>query len=185
MANYRQVSSQQRDAIHKALPRLYKFALVLTANEELARGLLRGTVKAMNTRNEWREDDAQRLTIAFRRMHALWSAKMDEDAGIQRKCPPDSRLFAGVLKGPLAGNAQFARFIANLPSSQRGALYLVYGEGASYDEAAEITALNMLALMKLLARGHLALTHWLDQRGFSEEEKRAELDPYLERDRAA
>jgi RNA polymerase sigma-70 factor, ECF subfamily len=185
MANYRQLSSQQRDAIHNALPRLYKFALVLTANEELARGLLRGTVKAMNTRNEWREEDAQRLTIAFRRMYALWSAKMEEDPGIHRKCPPDPRLFANVLKGPLAGNVQLARFVANLPSQQRGALYLVYGEGASYDEAAEITALNMLALMKLLARGHLALTHWLDQRGLGEEEARAGLDPQLERDRAA
>jgi RNA polymerase sigma-70 factor, ECF subfamily len=185
MANYRQLSSQQRDATHKALPRLYKFALVLTANEELARGLLRGTVKAMNTRSEWREEDAQRLTIAFRRMHALWSAKMEEDPGIHRKCPPDPRLFAGVLKGPLAGNVQFAGFIATLPPAQRGALYLVYGEGASYDEAAEITALNMLALMKLLARGHLALTHWLDQRGLSGEGARAGLNPCLERDRAA
>ena len=50
MATYGQLSSQQRDAIHKALPRLYKFALVLTANEELARGLLRGTFKAMHMR---------------------------------------------------------------------------------------------------------------------------------------
>lgn len=186
MANYRQLSSQQRDAIHTALPRLYKFALVLTANEELARGLLRGTVKALNTRNEWREEDAQQLTVAFRRMYALWSAKMDEDPGIHRKCPPDANLFAAALpRGPLTGNLQFARFIANLPSAQRGVLYLVYGEGASYDEAAEITAQNMLALMKLLARGHLALTHWLDQRGLSEDGRRAELDPYLERERAA
>lgn len=115
MANYGQLSSQQRDAIHKALPRLYKFALVLTANEELARGLLRGTVKAMNTRSEWREEDTYRLTIAFRRMYALWSAKMDEGTGIQRKCPPDPRLFASAFtKGPLAGNLQFGKFIANL-----------------------------------------------------------------------
>jgi RNA polymerase sigma-70 factor, ECF subfamily len=186
MANYGQFSSQQRDAIHKALPRLYKFALVLTANEELARGLLRGTVKAMNTRNEWREEDTYCLTVAFRRMYALWSAKMDEGPDMQRKCPPEPRLFASVVaKGPLAGNPHFAKFIANLAPAQRGVLYLVYGEGASYDEAAEVTALNMLALMKLLARGHLALTHWLDQRGLSEDGKRFELNPYVEQERAA
>ncbi len=186
MANYGQLSGQQRDAVHKALPRLYKFALVLTANEELARGLLRGTVKAMNTRSEWREEDTYRLTIAFRRMYALWSAKMDEGPGIQRKCPPDARLFTGTFtKGPLAGNLQFGKFIANLAPAQRGVLYLVYGEGASYDEAAEVTALNMLALMKLLARGHLAMTHWLDQRGLAEDGKRFELNPYLEQERAA
>lgn len=43
----------------------------------------------------------------------------------------------------------------------------------------------MLALMKLLARGHLAMTHWLDQRGLAEDGKRFELNPYLEQERAA
>lgn len=104
MANYSQFSSLQRDAIHKAMPRLYKFALVLTANEELARGLLRGTVRAMSIRNEWQEEDTSRLTAGFRRMYALWAAKLDEDPSIQRKCPPDPRLFAAAFaKGPLAG----------------------------------------------------------------------------------
>ncbi len=178
MANYGQLSSQQRDAIHKAMPRLYKFALVLTANEELARGLLRGTFRAMNIRHEWQEEDASRLTPGFRRMYALWSAKLDEDPAIHKKCPPDPRLFAAAFaKGPLSGNAHIARFIASLPPAQRGVLYLVYGEGASYDEAAEVAALNMLALMKLLARGHSALTQWLDQRGLVEAD--------LQRERAA
>ena len=140
---YGQVFSQQRDAIHKAMPRLYKFALVLTANEELARGLLRGTVKSMHIRNEWQDEDASRLTAGFRRMYALWSAKLDEDPAIQKKCPPDARLFvAAFAEGTLANNAHFARFIANLAPAQRGVLYLVYGEGASYDEAAEVTALD-------------------------------------------
>jgi RNA polymerase sigma-70 factor, ECF subfamily len=180
MATYGQVFSQQRDAIHRAMPRLYKFALVLTANEELARGLLRGTYKSLNARNEWRDEEAGRLPAGFRRMYALWSAKLDEDPSLQKKCPPDARLFvAAFTKGPLAGNAHFARFIANLPAAQRGVLYLVYGEGASYDEVAEVAALNMLALMKLLASGHAALTQWLDQRGF------VETDSYSQRERAA
>jgi RNA polymerase sigma-70 factor (ECF subfamily) len=163
------------------MPRLYKFALVLTANEELARGLLRGTLKALNIRNERQDDDASLVTAGLRRMYALWSAKLDEDAQLQKKCPPDPRLFAAVFaRGPLAANAPFARFAANLPSAQRGVLYLVYGEGASYDEAAGIAALNMAALMTLLARGHAALSQWLDQRGH------AEADPHIQqRERAA
>jgi RNA polymerase sigma-70 factor, ECF subfamily len=185
MASIGQFSSSPRDALQKALPRLYKFALVLAANEELSRALLRATVRAMHSRNEWREDDRDRLTGAFRRMFALWATKMAEDPALQKKCPPEPGIFAGAfVKGPLAGNTQFARFIANLPSSQRGVLYLVYGEGASYDEAADVTALNMLALMKLLARGHLALTHWLDQRGLSDDAMRLDFDP-LEREHAA
>jgi RNA polymerase sigma-70 factor (ECF subfamily) len=178
--------SSYREVAHNALPRLYKFALVLTANEEWARALLRGTVKALNARNEWHEEDRERLTGAFRRMFSLWAAKMSEEPAIQRKCAPEPRLFAtAFLNGPLTGSAQLAKFVANLPSPQRGVLYLVYGEGASYDEAADIAGLNMLALMKLLARGHLALTDWLDQRGVSQDAMRFGFDPYTERERAA
>ena len=186
MASIGQYSSSPRDALQEALPRLYKFALVLTANEELARALVRATAKALHKRNEWQDEDRDRLTGAFRRMHAIWAAKMAEDPAIQKKCPAEPRIFAaGLAKGPFAGNAQFARFIANLPSQQRGVLYLVYGEGASYDEAAEVAALNMLALMKLLALGHLALTQWLDQRAHSNGAIRLDFDPYLEREHAA
>jgi len=185
MARIGQFSSSRRNALQKAMPRLYKFALVLAANEELARALLRATARALSARNDWREDD-DRLTQAFRRMFMMWAAKMAEDPVMQKKYPPEPRIFAtGLAKGPLGGSTQFAKFIANLPSSQRGVLYLVYGEGASYDEAADVTALNMLALMKLLARGHLALTHWLDQKEVSEESAPLGLEPHLEHEYAA
>jgi RNA polymerase sigma-70 factor (ECF subfamily) len=116
-------------------------------------------------------------------MYALWIAKLSEDPNTQKRCQPDPRLFGALLpKGALAGNAHFAKFVANMSSSQRAALYLVYGEGASYDEAAEVTALDMLSLMKLLARGHVALSQWLDHRGLSEQ---YESDASPGRERAA
>ncbi len=187
MATHGQHSSHSRDAIHKALPRLYKLALVLTANEELARALLRSTCKALpNAKSEGQDEDPSRLTGAFRRMYALWAGRMAGEREIHMKYPPDWRLFAGAIaKGPLAGNTQFAKFIAELPAQQRGVLYLVYGEGASYDEAADVTELNMLSLMKLLARGHRALTHLLEQRGLQEEGTRADFNPHFVRERAA
>jgi RNA polymerase sigma-70 factor, ECF subfamily len=185
MATNQQFSSH-RDSVHGALPRLYKFALVLTANEELARVLLRGTVKGLNTGNEWRDEDRERLTGPFRRMFTLWTTKMAVDPAIQKRCQPEPRLFAtALINGPLTGSAQLAKFITSLPPQERGVLYLVYGEGASYDEAAGIAGLNMLALMKLLARGHLALAHWLDQRGLAENGMRVELDLHNDRERAA
>jgi RNA polymerase sigma-70 factor (ECF subfamily) len=111
---------------------------------------------------------------------------MAEEPAIQRRCQPEPRLFAtALIKGPLTGSAQLAKFIAGLPPQERGVLYLVYGEGASYDEAADIAGLKMLALMKLLARGHLALAQWLDQPGLAGEEPRFELDPYNGRECAA
>jgi RNA polymerase sigma-70 factor, ECF subfamily len=183
MASFAQPRSRSRDPAQNASARLYKFALVLTVNEELARALLRGSLKALNTRNETPDEERDHFMGAFRRMYALWSAKLGEDPDIQRKCPPDARVLASALpKGPFAENPHFAKFIANLPPQQRAALYLVYGEGASYEEAAEVTALNLLALMKLLARGHLALAHWLDHRDAG---GRAEPDYDRGRERAA
>ena len=187
MATYGQLSGQQRDAINRALPRLYKFALVLTANEELARALLRGTCKALlSARQGWREEDPGRLTGAFKRMYALWASKMAYDPEVQRKYSPQPQLFAGAIKkGALAANSQLAKFIAELQAPQRSVLYLVYGEGASYEEAAEIAQLNMLALMKLLARGHLSLTEWLERRGLQEEGTHRDTGPHYGREQAA
>jgi RNA polymerase sigma-70 factor (ECF subfamily) len=170
MASSGEIHSRSRDAFQSIIARLYKFALVLTVNEELARALLRSTFKGLNLRKDFAGDERDHLIEAFRRMYALWSAKLGEDPNVQKRCQPESRLFAASFpKGPLAGNAHFAKFVANMSSSQRAALYLVYGEGTSYDEAAEVTALDMLSHMKLLARGHVALSQWLDHRGLSQE----------------
>lgn len=183
MASFGQTHSRPRDAFQSILVSLYKFALVLTVHDELARALLRSASKGLNSRKGFAGDERDHLVECLRRMYALWIAKLSEDPNIQKRCQPDPRLFGAILpKGPLAGNAHFAKFVANMSSSQRAALYLVYGEGASYDEAAEVTALDMLSLMKLLARGHVALSQWLDHRGLSEE---CESDASPGRERAA
>ena len=170
MASFGQFHSRSRDAFQSIIARLYKFALVLTANEELARALLRSACKGLNPQKDFSGDQRDALIEALRRMYALWSAKVSEDPNIQKRCAPDPRLFAAsFLRGPAGGSAHFAKFIANMPSHQRAALYLVYGEGASYDEAAEVTGLDMLPLMKLLARGHVALSHSLDHGGLPDE----------------
>ena len=169
MATIGQVSARQGDALHRALPRLYKFAIVLTVNEELARPLLRGTCRTFTARTEGQEADRERFTKAFRHMYSLWNAKFEEDPNLHRRYPADPALFGTtLLKGSLAGNAHFPRFIANLPPLQRAVLYLVYGEGFSYDEAAEIIGQPLQPLMNILARGHLAVSHWLDHRTLSE-----------------
>ncbi len=166
MASFGQIRSRSRDAFQSIIVRLYKFALVLTVNEELARALLRSTFKGLNLRKDLSGDERDHLIEALRRMYALWTA----NPSIQKQCQPEPRLFAASFaKGPLTGTAQFAKFIANMSSSQRASLYLVYGEGTSYDEAAEVMAADMLSLMKLLARGHVTLSHWLDHRELPEE----------------
>jgi RNA polymerase sigma-70 factor (ECF subfamily) len=191
MASLGHNSGRAHHPTHRALPRLYRFALALSVNEELARSLLRAACKALSTRKDWREEERDHLIEAFRRIYALWSTKLAENPNIHNKCAPQPRLFGGsLLKGPLAGNSHFAKFIVTLPPSQRAALYLVYGERTSYDEAADVIAVDMLALMKLLARGHLALAHWLDHRGLNESGSKfgslaLGIEPALEREYAA
>jgi RNA polymerase sigma-70 factor (ECF subfamily) len=169
MATFGQGLTQPRDALHRAMPRLYKFAIVLSVNEQLARALLRATCKSLSVRKDQRVPDRDFLIDALARMYSLWTAKIEEEPNLQRNNPPEPRHFSvSILKSSLAGNAHFAKFIAHLPYTQRGALYLVYGEGTSYDEAAEILSLNMRSFMNLLARGHVALAHWLDHRGLAD-----------------
>lgn len=99
-------------------------------------------------------------------MHGLWAAKLAEAPNLRQSCPPEPRLFASA-QSQVQGlsNVHLAKFIANMPAQQRAALYLVYGEGASYDEAAEVLDVDILSLMKHLSRGHAALAHWLEHRG--------------------
>lgn len=156
-------------ALSPALPRLYKFALVLTANEQIARGLVRGTFRQLNGRFEKKHLDRDDVLQVMRRMATLWSAKLAEDPGVQKLNPPEPRLFSAIpIRGSVGGNAHFSKFVATMPSQQRSALYLIYGEDVSYDEAADILSLNMMAMMKIIARGHLALSNWLDHRGYTD-----------------
>ena len=97
MASFGPVPSRSRDALQSAIARLYKYALVLTVNEEFARALLRSTTKTLNLRKDFAWDDRDHLVDAFRRMHAMWSAKLAEDPNIQKRCQPEPRLFAGKL----------------------------------------------------------------------------------------
>ncbi len=169
MATLGQRKSLRREEFDKLLPRLYKFAMVLTAHEQLSRALLRATRRAVPQRTFSAQDEHDALRDALKHMHTLWATKLAETPNLRQTCPPEPRLFSGV-QGQAAGlsNAHFAKFVANLPSPQRSALYLVYGEGTSYDEAADVMSMDILSLIKLLARGHAALATWLEHRGVNE-----------------
>src|SRR5579883_907767 len=93
MTSLAQNSGRSRDGLQRALPRLFKFALALTANDELARDLLRTTCKALAMRRSRRDGNRDQLMDAFRRMYALWSAKLAEDPALQGRHPPQPRLF--------------------------------------------------------------------------------------------
>lgn len=63
-----------------------------------------------------------------------------------------------------ARNKGLAQAIGGLPAQQRATLLLVYGEGLSYDEVAEVFDVSLKDVMTRVVRGHVAVGHWLDQR---------------------
>lgn len=169
MAKFGQSKSPRREEFEKLLPKLYKYALVLTAHEQLSRALVRATCRTLPRRSLWADGGQDAHLPALKHMHSLWAAKLAETPSLRQNCPAEPGLFAGVPT-PVAGvsTVHFAKFIANLSCQQRAALFLVYGDGASYDEAADVLSVDILSLMKLLSRGHAALAHWLEHRGFND-----------------
>jgi RNA polymerase sigma-70 factor (ECF subfamily) len=168
MANFGHKQGTARDSLKAMLPRLYKFSLILTANENLAKALLRAAYRAATSRKDKAWAGQEPYFQALKLMQQLWLAKLAAEPDIKKTCPSDPKIFTHPPVTGIAGAisaASLGKFIASLPSQQRAALYLVYGEGISYDEAAEILALNIPALMKLLARGHSALAYWIDHKG--------------------
>ena len=99
MASFGPVHSRSRDGLQSATARLYKFALVLAVNEELARALLRGTIKGLNPGRDFTGEDRDTLIQAFRRMYAIWSAKLADDPNLQKRCQPEPRLLAASAGG--------------------------------------------------------------------------------------
>jgi RNA polymerase sigma-70 factor (ECF subfamily) len=154
--------------LDRLLPRLYTFAIILTAHEQLSRALVRAALRALPGR--FRPKDGEDFFLdALKQTYDLWSAKAAETPDLRQSCPPEPRLFAGIpAQAAGVSAAHFAKFVAYLPPQQRAALYLVYGECLSYDEAAEIMGVDLVPLMKLLSRGHGALAHWLEHRGLDE-----------------
>ena len=110
MASFGQTHSRPRDAFQSILVSLYKFALVLTVHEELARALLRSASKGLNSRKGFAGDERDHLVECLRRMYALWIAKLSEDPNIQKRCQPDPRLFGAILpKGAARWERSFCK----------------------------------------------------------------------------
>lgn len=150
-------------------PRLQAFALALTGSPRAAATLARGAMARMQPETQTPRGQTPPLIRAYRELHALWlqgaSSGGQEDAA-QR---PDPRCFAVPADTPEAAarNRGLAKVIVDLPAQQRATLLLVYGEGLSYDEAAEVFDTEVKSVMTRVVRGHVAVGHWLDQRAGS------------------
>lgn len=160
-------SDDLRGQLGELLPRLRRFARVITRNVQDADDLVQVAVeKALARAAQWRPDS--RLdSWMFGIMKNAW---IDEIRARRRR----DRVHAPAEAGETVGDASAeARDIAlsvqaameRLPDEQRLAVALVLVEGQSYKDAAEQLGIPIGTLMSRLARGRQALQKLLGEDG--------------------
>lgn len=160
-------SDEVRAQLGELLPRLRRFARVITRNVQDADDLVQAAVeKALTRAAQWRP--GSRLdSWMFGIMKNAW---IDEIRARRRR----ERVHAPEEAGATVGDASAkAREIAlsvqaamsHLPEEQRLAVALVLVEGLSYKEAAEVLGIPIGTLTSRLARGREALQAMLGGTG--------------------
>jgi RNA polymerase sigma-70 factor, ECF subfamily len=150
------------EGIAGELARLWRYGLVLSGNRDTAEELVQATcVRALERSHQFAAGTRlDRWLISI--LHSIWlnevrSRKVRQGQGL---VDADAVLVFDGLRATetniLAG--QVLREVQGLPEAQRETLYLVYVEGMTYREAAEILAVPVGTVMSRLAaaRGRLA-----------------------------
>ena len=153
-----------REQLGALLPRLRRFARVITRNVQDADDLVQVAVeKALTHAAQWRPESRLDSWI-FGIMKNAW---IDEIRARNRRnrvhAPEEAGLNVGIrpdedLEIALSVHTAMAR----LPDEQRLAVALVLVEGLSYKEAAEMLDVPIGTLTSRLARGREALQSMLD-----------------------
>lgn len=144
------------------LPRLWRYGLVLSGNRDTAEELVQATcVRALERGHQFQAGTRlDRWLISI--LHSIWlnevrARKVRQGSGL---VDADAVLVFDGLRAIEANilAAQVLREVQNLPEAQRETLYLVYAEGMTYREAAEMLSVPIGTVMSRLAaaRGRLA-----------------------------
>ncbi len=143
------------------LPRLWRFALVLSGSRQVAEDLVQATcVRALERAHQFQPGThLDRWTFSI--MASIWRNQRRSEAVRQGAGHVNAEevltfdLQPGIEASILT--RQVLTAIGTLPEAQRTALLLVYGEGWSYKEAANALNIPLGTLMSRLAAGKQAL----------------------------
>lgn len=158
-------SDDLRGQLGELLPRLRRFARVITRNVQDADDLVQVAVeKALARAAQWRPDS--RLdSWMFGIMKNAW---IDEIRARRRRDRVHAPEEAGEAVGDASAHARdivlsVQAAMERLPEEQRLAVALVLVEGQSYKDAAELLGIPIGTLMSRLARGREALQKMLGE----------------------
>lgn len=143
------------------LPRLWRYGLVLSGNRDTAEDLVQATcVRALERAHQFNAGTRlDRWLIAI--LHSIWlnevrSRKVRQGQGL---VDADAVLVFDGLRhietNILA--VQVLREVQELPEAQRETVYLVYVEGMTYREAADVLAIPIGTVMSRLAAARARL----------------------------
>jgi RNA polymerase sigma-70 factor (ECF subfamily) len=156
-----------RDALGDLVPRLRRFARVITRNVADADDLVQVAVeKALTRAAQWRP--GSRLDAwMFGIMKNAWVDEIRARRRRERVLAPEE---AGATVGDASASAREIALsvqaaVARLPEEQRIAVALVAVEGLSYKEAAETLGIPIGTLTSRLARGRAMLQALLGDNG--------------------
>lgn len=160
-------SDEVRAQLGELLPRLRRFARVITRNVQDADDLVQAAVeKALTRAAQWRP--GSRLdSWMFGIMKNAWIDEIRARRRRERVHAPEE---AGATVGDASAKAREIALsvqaaMARLPEEQRLAVALVLVEGLSYKEAAEVLGVPIGTLTSRLARGREALQAMLGGTG--------------------
>jgi RNA polymerase sigma-70 factor (ECF subfamily) len=157
-----------RHELVRLLPRMWRFALSLTGGREACHDLVQATCERALARFYQWQASTRLDSWVFSIMHSIWVNELRSQS-IRRGAgfvDPDALVFENALGETevAAEHAEIYRAVQNLPEAQRTALLLVYVEGYSYQEAAELLAVPVGTVMSRLARGRISLADHLKQK---------------------
>lgn len=146
------------------LPRLWRFALRLTANTHDAEDLVqRACVRALEKRHQFVAGTSA-LSWLFSIIHSIWLNELRAQKLRSRYNAPLDDEMAETLADPNAKdpevNALHRQLIAAvdaLPDAQRSVMLLVAAEGMSYNEAADVLGIPIGTVMSRLSRARLTI----------------------------
>ncbi len=158
---------QVRGQLGELLPRLRRFARVITRNVQDADDLVQVSVeKALARAAQWRPES--RLdSWMFGIMKNAWIDEIRSRRRRERVHAPEE---AGLAVGDTSANARDIALsvqaaMSRLPEEQRLAVGLVLVEGLSYKEASDVLGIPVGTLTSRLARGREALQALLGDSG--------------------
>jgi RNA polymerase sigma-70 factor (ECF subfamily) len=159
-------SQEFRDSLTALLPRLWRFAVMLTRNRDRADDLLQSACERALSRHKQFQPGTRMDSWMYSIVHSIWKNDIRRDTtrrDILARMPEE----AGSVDGERVATgkiflSEVLSLMETLPEQQSSAMLLVYVDGLSYDEAATALDIPVGTIMSRLARARLALGRALE-----------------------